>query len=1046
MLSVFQVINSFSQKEPELRFHKISDELLQGAEIEKFFVTKDGCLWFGTNQGLASFDGSEMVYYGSKGLDGTINYRVGDICEDSIGNLWIITPEYGLAYFNRKTGLFKKIEISINEQIKSSQIGFLKIYIDRQGLIWIGSWNRGFFTFDPETNICKHYHLNPGKPMDWESRYENSVRNFLQDRKDDNTIWLAGYGSGIYSFNKQTKQLSKNFRYYDRKDSIWQSNCITGLYQLNDSTLWFHTWSCGMGEYNINSGLYHSYQRNSDFRVDEYPHGHMLEYAVQKSDSEFYVAPRDTIPAVFNINTKRYSYINDEELDKELQRTQNVKLGFNNEVYYEKGGALFISSPRFNLFHNIKVDNKKKFVYPGMRCIFWDVNQHTYYAGIQHGEGVYLYDADLHLRQKINMPPYTGDGINKSTSIWKLYRDKTGYLWALGDITSIYDSASLSFIPVAQKWPQLKLLDSAMYDVAEDNSGLLYFSSPNNEFIVFNPFTLEGKKLLLPETGKTGSLPFYNSLVLSDTLRKYIYFSNNKSLYQYNITNKTFRKLYIDPSYYNNPIEKYDCSYMLDKQGFVWISTPDHYLWKISPDNFKIIDTVKFNNAHIDLNGARLYGAYHEYLLISTFKSQLLFNTLNYQCIYLNRNNGLLLNQGIKEMLCNNNIFFSYSGAGITQYAPITALLQQPKKLIPYISFILINNKPVILDTLPQYLKKLQLDYKHNTISIGFSSIETEFPDRLEYAYKLSKTDEDWIYTNNVNRRINYANLSPGRYVFNVKVREWGSNWSTETNLLIIITPPFWQTWWFIILCILLLAILSYWLIQRRIETIRKREKLRVGHEKELLELEAKALRAQMNPHFIFNCMNSIKSLIQKNDQEKAITYLTTFSKLIRTIFQNSDKREISLYDEIETCRLYTQLESMRFGNKFNYHFNVDKTIDLKSVKVPALIIQPFIENAIWHGIMSKEDGGIVTVTVNKVDHNILCIIDDTGVGREVSKKNKFMDETSSYQSKGVHLTQSRLNLDNLLNERNASIETVDKKDSNGMPTGTTVIVRIQEY
>src|SRR6185369_4454367 len=106
--------------------------------------------------------------------------------------------------------------------------------------------------------------------------------------------------------------------------------------------------------------------------------------------------------------------------------------------------------------------------------------------------------------------------------------------------------------------------------------------------------------------------------------------------------------------------------------------------------------------------------------------------------------------------------------------------------------------------------------------------------------------------------------------------------------------------------------------------------------------LEAKALRAQMNPHFIFNCMNSIKSLIQKNEHEKAINYLTTFSKLIRTVFQNSDKREITLYDEIETCRLYTELESMRFGKKFSHEFNINEKLDLKSIMVPALILQPF--------------------------------------------------------------------------------------------------------
>jgi sensor histidine kinase YesM len=112
--------------------------------------------------------------------------------------------------------------------------------------------------------------------------------------------------------------------------------------------------------------------------------------------------------------------------------------------------------------------------------------------------------------------------------------------------------------------------------------------------------------------------------------------------------------------------------------------------------------------------------------------------------------------------------------------------------------------------------------------------------------------------------------------------------------------------------------------------------------------------------------MNSIKSLIQQKNDDKAINYLTTFSKLIRTIFQNSDKREITLFDEIETCKLYTQLESMRFGKKFSYHFNVDEAIDLKSIQVPALIIQPFIENAIWHGIMPKEEGGTLTVSITK--------------------------------------------------------------------------------
>jgi LytS/YehU family sensor histidine kinase len=225
-----------------------------------------------------------------------------------------------------------------------------------------------------------------------------------------------------------------------------------------------------------------------------------------------------------------------------------------------------------------------------------------------------------------------------------------------------------------------------------------------------------------------------------------------------------------------------------------------------------------------------------------------------------------------------------------------------------------------------------------------------------------------------------------------------------------------------------------------------EKEKILVQHEREVHELEAQALRAQMNPHFIFNCMNSIKALMQKNENEKAISYLTTFSKLIRTVFQNSDKREITLYDEIETCRLYTELESMRFSNKFNYEFIIAEGLDLKSVMIPALIVQPFIENAIWHGIMPKEEGGKLTVRIDKSDHTINCSIDDDGIGRETSRQNKFSIADTSHQSKGEHLTQARLDLDNLLNGRNANIEIIDKKNEHDSYCGTLVTLRFKEY
>ena len=147
----------------------------------------------------------------------------------------------------------------------------------------------------------------------------------------------------------------------------------------------------------------------------------------------------------------------------------------------------------------------------------------------------------------------------------------------------------------------------------------------------------------------------------------------------------------------------------------------------------------------------------------------------------------------------------------------------------------------------------------------------------------------------------------------------------------------------------------------------------------------------------------------------------------------------MSLYDEIETCQLYTHLEAMRLEGKLDYQFDIDKNIDLKSVMVPALIIQPFIENAIWHGIVPKEKGK-VWVRVFGEDQFVVCEIEDNGIGREVSRKNKPATPVL-HQSKGINLSQARLNLEKILTDKSATIEIIDKYEEN-IATGTKVIIK----
>ena len=222
------------------------------------------------------------------------------------------------------------------------------------------------------------------------------------------------------------------------------------------------------------------------------------------------------------------------------------------------------------------------------------------------------------------------------------------------------------------------------------------------------------------------------------------------------------------------------------------------------------------------------------------------------------------------------------------------------------------------------------------------------------------------------------------------------------------------------------------------IRDLKKTEQEKNALRISLAESETMALRAQMNPRFILKGMNSIKSFVIENENEKAANYLTTFSKLIRSLFQNSDKRQISLHDEIETCKLYLQLEPMRLNGKLTYNINIDPNLDLKSVMVPALIVQPFIENAIWHGLVPK-NGGTINISVTGNDDKILCEVDDDGIGRERSKLNKPITPFI-HEPKGVHLSNQRLNLEKVLNGTNASIQTIDKAENN-IATGTKVVL-----
>nr|MBA2250242.1 histidine kinase [Chitinophagaceae bacterium] len=318
--------------------------------------------------------------------------------------------------------------------------------------------------------------------------------------------------------------------------------------------------------------------------------------------------------------------------------------------------------------------------------------------------------------------------------------------------------------------------------------------------------------------------------------------------------------------------------------------------------------------------------------------------------------------------------------------------------------------------------------------------------------YKLVGIDKGWVYAANRTTAY-YTQLPPGKYNFFVKaINNDGLQGPAMQLLTIVIIPAWYQTWWFKILGILVILSLVYIFYRQRIEeekakgfaksSVAELKQVKAEFEKQIAETEMVALRAQMNPHFIFNVLNSINKYILENDSVKASHYLTQFSRLIRQVLENSKSSRVPLEADLQALQLYIDMEKLRFGDKFITTIKVDKNIDQQFVQLPPLLIQPYVENAIWHGLMQKTESGNLDITITQHQENILqVIIEDNGIGREKANELKSKSATK-HKSFGMQITRDRIDIVNMLFNIEATIQFEDLH-KNGKASGTRVTLNI---
>jgi two-component sensor histidine kinase len=325
--------------------------------------------------------------------------------------------------------------------------------------------------------------------------------------------------------------------------------------------------------------------------------------------------------------------------------------------------------------------------------------------------------------------------------------------------------------------------------------------------------------------------------------------------------------------------------------------------------------------------------------------------------------------------------------------------------------------------------------------------LEVEIPyynsqDDIVYYFNLSNINKDWVTLKNP--YITYYSLPHGSYTFNAKALMPNGQFTNIVNYTFQIKAPWYKTWWFYAICLIVLGSIIFSFLKYRINQIKEKEKLKAEFGARLIESELGALRAQMNPHFIFNSLNSINSFIVSNKGDEASNYLADFSSLIRLILDNSKNDKIALSQEIDTLKYYLKLESMRFKDKFTFELVYNDDLPVSIIRVPPMIIQPYIENAIWHGLMNlenKEGNVLITFDLNNED-DLIVIIEDNGIGRVASKqlKSSSLHKNKSY---GMLITEERLQLIQEKYGKRSSVTILDLYNSQKEAEGTRVTITI---
>ncbi len=1006
---------------------------------------KQGFVWIATARGLCRYDGSDIELLSHVPNDSSLlfTHEVEDMQVDArTGQLWLATA-LGLHVYNPFTDRFRTYVPADGDPASLPQLRVRSVYQDRQGEIWLGMQEKGLAHYISgcdgfENHLLSEQLIHHGQVK---AEWANSVIDMTQDVKQDQVYWLAS-NAGLIRWNRE-KEKGQLFKLQGESYQEYLLNSPACLYQAANGKLYQGLWSVGFSIYDPETGQFRL--------IDSLDTGR--ERAALRTVYGIYP---ESEKAVWINSANNILLLFDTEREEVIRYWRgSVRSGpfFGLKIKDNQNGAawgglnrgVYIYHPTAQQIRRKELAIEAEEIYDYNPAAITKTRDGVLWACFESAPALYRLLPGEEELQMI-LPPKE----NKPT--WQGWTDmaplKDGRL-----LLSYYTGLFV----IDKGGSQLKefshppaLSGKHLMDIFEDSRGDIWISTLRNGLFRRRAITKEWVHYLeaLDPPGYGKHHTWLWGMAEDDLGQLWWRAASGYSVYS--PERDTFLHFPYQDGQRNNFANINDLE--PDGQGRIWVASPQQGLGYIDIRQPERGIIRKFGKADGFTLTSVLYLKRDEqgglWILGDRLLARLRLADLAIE--YFDQHYGLpaydaqlglaAMSGASLDRLSDGTMALGYR-RGWALFRPEGLKLNEALPR-PYVRSFKVFEKEYPLDSaLWARQAPVELPYWKNFFSFEFSAIHFTASEQTRFKYQLAGFDEGWIEAGK-RRYATYTNIPPGNYTFRLMAANSQGQWNEQAaKLRLRVATPWWRELWFVSLSGLFLLGLLYSGYRYRIGQVQTQKEREAEFERQLASVKMDALRAQMNPHFIFNSLNSIEHFINKNDSRKAAEYLNSFARLIRLILQNSRSELVPLEDELEAIRLYLEMEKLRFSGSFDFGIYIGDNVDVDAIRIAPMLIQPYIENAIWHGLMNRPEDteGKVSLQLEQAGGELFCIIEDNGIGREKAMAINARKAKAGRRSLGMKITAGRMELINKLYNSHTSAIIHDLKDAAGNPLGTRV-------